>query len=604
MNNDNNRNLIVFTVIAVVVLLAYQVLVMGPAEKRRAEAQQAAAAAEATTTKAGPLAGLPTGAAPSNLTRDQAKAATPRLAIDTPSLQGSLSLVGGRIDDLFLKKFATEDKAGSPPVEMLRPQGADLSYFATFGWVGQNITGLPDANSAWTAADPAAVLSPGHPVSLHYDGGAGVVFDRTISVDDNYMFTIDDVATNNSPASLTLAPYASVQRQGLPVPPPGRRVVSAFEGVIGALGENGKETNITTHQVKYADLKKKGPQNFHSKGGWAGITDKYWLAAVVPDQADMINASYKVTTVGSTDIYETNFTTEGKTLAPGASLKHSEHFFAGAKQVPVLKAYEKALAIPRLEDAVDWGWWFPITKPVFWLLDTFFHMVGNFGVAILMLTVVMKAVFFYPSNLSYAMTSKMRKVQPELEEMKVKFKDDPAKQQQATLEIYKREKLNPLLGCLPMLATIPVFFSLFKVLNVTIEMRHAPFFGWVHDLSARDPLTILNLFGLIPWNPANTPLLGGIFDNWLHLGPWAISYGLTMFLTQSMSPPAGDPVQQRMIKWMPLFFAFLLSQYAVGLLIYYTWSNLLTIVQQYVIMRRYGVETPIDRLFGRARKSG
>lgn len=602
MNNDNNRNLIVFTVIAVIVLMAYQALVMGPAEKRRAEAQRAAAAAEANTTKAGPLAGLPTGAAPTNLTRDQAKAATPRLAIDTPSLQGSLSLVGGRIDDLYLKKFATTNEPGSPPVELLRPQGAALSYFATFGWVGQNITGLPDAATTWTPADPAATLSPGHPVVLHYDGGSGVVFDRTISVDDNYMFTIDDVVTNSSAATLTLAPYASVQRQGLPVPPAGRRVVSAFEGVIGALGESGNETKITTHQVKYADLKKKGPQSFHSKGGWAGITDKYWLAAVAPDQGDMINASYKVTTVGATDIYESNFTTEAKTLAPGASLKHTEHLFAGAKQVPVLKGYEKSLGIPRLDDAVDWGLWFPITKPVFWLLDTFFHMVGNFGVAILMLTVVMKALFFYPSNLSFAMTSKMRKIQPELEALKTKYKDDPAKQQQGTLELYKREKINPLLGCLPMLATIPVFFSLFKVLNVTIEMRHAPFFGWVRDLSDRDPLTILNLFGAIPWDPAKTPLLGGIFDSWLHLGPWAIAYGVTMFLTQSMSPPAGDPVQQRIIKWMPLLFAFLLSQYAVGLLIYYTWSNLLTIVQQYVIMRRYGVETPIDRLFGRAGK--
>ena len=486
MNNDNNRNLILFTAIAVAVLLAYQMLFLAPAEKRRAEAQRSQAAAEATTTKAGPLAGLPTGVAPTNLTRDQAKAATPRLAIDTPNLKGSLSLVGGRIDDLFLKKFAETIEAGSPPVELLRPQGAVLSYFATFGWVGQNIAGLPDASTAWTTLDPAATLSPGHPVTLRHDNGAGVIFDRTIGVDDKYMFTISDVVTNNSAVALTLAPYASVQRQGLPVSG-GHGVVPAFEGVIGALGETGKETNITTHQVKYADLKKKGPQSFHSKGGWAGITDKYWLAAVAPDQADMINATYKVTTVGATDIYEANFTTDAKTLAPGASLKHTDHFFAGAKQVPVLKAYETSLGIPRLDDAVDWGWWFPITKPVFWLLDTFFHMVGNFGVAILMLTVVMKAVFFYPSNLSYAMTTKMRKMQPELEALKAKHKDDPAKQQQATLEIYKREKLNPLLGCLPMLATIPVFFALFKVLNVTIEMRHAPFYGWVRDLSARDP---------------------------------------------------------------------------------------------------------------------
>ncbi|MDB5438355.1 MAG: rane protein insertase YidC, partial [Caulobacteraceae bacterium] len=502
MNNDNNRNLIVFTVIAVAVLMAYQVLFLAPAEKRRAAAQQAAAAAEASTTKAGPLAGLPTGAAPTNLTRNQAMAATPRLAIDTPTLKGSLSLVGGRIDDLFLKTFSTTVDPASPPVELLRPQGADLSYFATFGWVGQNIAGLPDATTTWTPADPAATLSPGHPVALHYDNGAGVVFERTISIDANYMFTIDDVVTNSSAAALTLAPYASVQRQGLPVPPAGRRVVSAFEGVIGALGETGQETKITTHQVKYADLKKKGPQAFHSKGGWAGITDKYWLAAVIPDQADMINANYKVTSVGATDIYEANFTTDAKTLAPGASLKHTDRFFAGAKQVPILKAYEKSLAIPRLDDAVDWGLWFPITRPVFWLLDTFFHMVGNFGVAILMLTVVMKAVFFYPSNLSFAMSSKMRKIQPELEALKTKYKDDPAKQQQGTLELYKREKINPLLGCLPMLATIPVFFSLFKVLNVTIEMRHAPFFGWVHDLSAPDPLTIMNLFGLIPWDPS------------------------------------------------------------------------------------------------------
>ena len=317
---------------------------------------------------------------------------------------------------------------------------------------------------------------------------------------------------------------------------------------------------------------------------------------MLPQQDKAIRAQYRVTEVAGRDVYDANFVGPASLIPSGRQTTATTHIFAGAKVKPVLDAYEEALGAERLVDAVDWGLLYFITKPVFWLLEIFYGWVGNFGLAILMMTVAVKLAFFYPANMSFKSMTMMKKVQPQVEELRKKFKDDPAQMQKEMMALYGREKINPLLGCLPMLATIPVFFALYKVLNVTIEMRHAPFFGVIRDLSAPDPTTIWNLFGLIPWDPSLLPLIGGLFAGPLHIGIWAIGYGFTTWLVQSMSPPAGDPTQQKIMMFMPLIFTFVLAQFAVGLLIYYTWSNILSLLQQYVIMRRFKVDNPIDQI--------
>jgi YidC/Oxa1 family membrane protein insertase len=304
-----------------------------------------------------------------------------------------------------------------------------------------------------------------------------------------------------------------------------------------------------------------------------------------------------VTTDAATgiDIYETSYSGAGRAVAPGQQTTEVSHLFAGAKTVPMLKAYGASLGIPRFVDSVDWGnLWF-LTKPIFALLEFFYQQVGNFGVAILMLTVVIRLVTFPLANKGFEMGVKMKKIQPELQAMQKRLKDDPAAQQKEMMALYQREKVNPVTGCLPILFQIPVFYSLTKLFTVTIEMRHAPFFGWIHDLSAPDPTTFLNLFGLIPWDPAMTPLIGGVLGGVLHVGVWPLAYGLSMWLSQSMTPQTGiDPTQQLIFKLMPIMFTFILAQYAVGLLIYWTWSSLITILQQYVMMRRFKVDNPID----------
>jgi YidC/Oxa1 family membrane protein insertase len=341
------------------------------------------------------------------------------------------------------------------------------------------------------------------------------------------------------------------------------------------------------------------PLSRSSEGGWLGITDKYWLAALIPDQSTPVTAAFKRTPAGGINIFEANYVGPARTLAPNTQVSNTTRLFAGAKRVSVLESYEQKLAIPRFDSAVDWGnLWF-LTKPIFTFLHWIQQHVGNFGVAILLLTVVMKAVFFPLANKSYASFAKLKKLTPKMEELKKKYAKDPQKQQQELMALYQKEGANPIAGCLPILLQIPVFYALYKVLFVTLEMRHAPFFGWIRDLSARDPTTIWNLFGLIPWNPATTPLIGGFLDNALHIGVWPILYGLMMWLQQSLSPQMADPVQKRIFQFFPILFTFFITNLAVGLVIYWTWSTLLGIAQQWVIMRRYRAENPIDGFLAR-----
>lgn len=583
MPNDN-RNLIVFALIAGLILLGYETFIVGPQARRiAAEHHTAQAVAPAASAAVAPTLSLAS-----------ALAQSPRVAIDTPSLSGSINLKGARFDDLFLKGYHEEVSTTSPLVNLLRPEGVTDAYFASQGWVGANLPGLPDDNTVWTLASPGA-LTPAHAVTLTYAAPSGLTFTRTIAVDLKSMFTITDTAANTSAGPVTLAPYASVKRIGLPAGLGKSSIV--HEGAIGVLGADGQQLKLSS----YKDWKKKGDQDLPSHGGWLGVTDKYWMTTFIPPQSEAISASLRAAAdPAGEDIYEAAYLGAARSIAPGAQASETTHLFAGAKTMPALNAYKASLGIPRFDDAVDWGHLWFLTKPIFTLLEFFYQKVGNFGVAILMLTVVIRLITFPLANRGFEMSVKMKKIQPELQALQKRLKEDPAAQQKEMMALYAREKVNPVTGCVPMLLPIPVFYALTKLLNVTIEARHAPFFGWIHDLSARDPTTILNLFGLIPWDPSLAPLIGPLLGGMLHLGVWPIAYGLAMWLTQAMTPMQGvDPTQQMMFRFMPLIFTFIMAQYAVGLLIYWTWSSLMTIVQQYVLMRRFKVSNPIDDFLGR-----
>jgi YidC/Oxa1 family membrane protein insertase len=597
---DNNRNTIIFFVFAIVVLFAYETFVMGPVERRKELAAHQAALQQ----KLHPgVPALAPGAAPSPVFMPQAQALaqSPRVAIETPALTGSVALKGGRIDDLSLKGYHQTVDPHSPLVQLLRPEGGADAYFVQTGWTGAALPGLPDQDTLWTAPAGAA-LSPGHPVSLTYTAPSGLVFTRTIAVDDKAMFTITDGVLNRTGKPIALAPYGSVQRQCVFDPqrkdwclaPDSIRSNVVHEGAIGWLGAR-------LRQERYGAWKKKTePETVESTGGWLGITDKYWMAVLAPDQHQSIRGTFRVTPGPTSSIFEADDVGAVQTAAPGGSVSETVHVFAGAKTVPVLHGYEQSLGVPEFDQAVDWGnLWF-LTRPLFMVIEFFHQLVGNFGIAILLLTVAVRLVFFPLANKSYESMTKMKKVQPQLEQIKKRNAKDPQKQQQEMMALYQKEKINPLGGCLPMLFQIPVFFALYKVLSVTIEMRHAPFFGWVQDLSARDPTTVVNLFGLAPFDPAAVPALGVFLAGPLHIGLWPVMYLVTMWLTMSMTPQSGiDPTQQKIMQFMPLIFTFSISGVAVGLVIYWCWSNVLSVVQQYIIMRRFKVDNPIDQMLRR-----
>jgi YidC/Oxa1 family membrane protein insertase len=601
---DENRNLFTFAAVAMVLFVGYYFLVMGPqTQLREAEARKAAAAQKAQAAK-GPDATPPVVA----LSRAEALKQSPRVPIVSDTLTGSISLNGGLFDDLFLKKYnvAVND---TTPVELLRPFGAKNSWYAEFGWFTRDQAGesvpLLDSRTVWQHQS-GDVLAPGKPVVLTYSSPQGLVVTRTLTLDDRYMFTVTDTVMNKGAAPLDIAPYSRVTRWGLP-----DDLHKNQYAHVGAVGMFGKAGHYELSMLKYFDpwKKEKNVDVLHhtSTGGWIGLTDKYWLTALAPPQTETVQGDYIYK--AKDDTYRGDLTGQARALPVGMQITETTQFFAGAKTREVLSGYQKgypagAAGLPRFEDAVDWGKLFMLTKPFFSVLDFIFKLVGNFGVAILIMTVLVRLLLFPLANKSYESMSKMRKLQEPMKEIKEKYKDDPTKQQQETMALYQREKVNPMVGCLPILVQIPVFLAFFKVLSTTIEMRHAPFYGWIQDLSARDSTTIWNLFGLIPWNPSSLdfgPLGGHILDGNLHLGVLALLYGFTMWLTTSMNPPAPDPMQQRMFQLMPLIFTFIMTGYPVGLLLYWTWSNVLSILQQYVIMHRLEVDNPIDDFINRIR---
>jgi len=605
-NNDDNRNLMVFLVISMVLLFGYQYFVIGPQQKARAAHQAQLAAQSSSAVAAGLPVGNPT------VTRDQALAQSPRVPIDTPSLKGSISLKGALLDDLYMVKYHTTVDPKSPPVELLRPSATDHGYYVESGFNTQNLPGAPNAGSLWTLAS-GSVLSPGKPVVLTYDTGSGLKFTRTLSIDNDYMITQDDVVTSTAAAPVSFAPYARVVRDDIPLT--AAKGGYTLEGTMATFSQNatpriGNSGDYASNSQHYKDLaKSKNPPKGSSVGGWFAITDKYWMASVIPDQHAAVNYSTFANTQGLVPQFQAGYALANTvTVAPGQTWHSQSHIFAGAKLDSLLHTYMKAYDIPRFNWALDWGHLSFITIPFFWLLSWLYKMVGNFGLAILALTVIVKVAFYPLAHNSYVTMTKMKHVQqrlqPKLDAIKKRFPDDLQKQQEATMALYQEEKVNPMAGlggCLPMLLQLPVFICLLKVLQLDIDLYHAPFFGWIHDLSDRDPLSIVTLFGLLHFNPATVPLIGGFLDGPLHIGPVAILYGASMWLSQQMNPTATgiDPMQKRMLSLMPLFMVFFFSSLAIGIMIYYLWSNILTMFQQYLIMRHLKVDNPIDDIIGR-----
>ena len=599
MQNESTRNTILFIVCTVAILLLYQFFVLEPTAQRQRAAQPAIAAGE-TDVGSAPTALRPETAVFTD--RRTALASGPRVPISTPTLSGSLSLQGARIDDLYLTSYR-ETLDGDDPVELFRPQGADHAYFAQFGWVGQNVPGIPGPNTDWTLTE-GSTLAPGAPITLTYDNGEGLRFTRRIEVDEQYVFTLTDTVANLGTQPVTLRPYGTVQRHGVPADL-GRYFI-LHEGAVGVLDDR-------LRLEKYKDWAKDPRISYESVGGWLGITDKYWLAALLPDQNEGVDAELRVRSVGDINIHEANIMGASRVINPGRQITETQRLFAGAKRAEILRGYEQSLGIPRFDQAIDWGMFWFLTRPIFLVVEWFYGLVGNFGVAILLLTVVIKLLLFPLANKSYESLSKMRLLAPKMEEIKKKHGSDPQKQQQEMMALYQREKINPLAGCLPIVLQIPVFYALYKVLFVTIEMRHAPFFGWIQDLSARDPTNIWNLFGLIPWDPASVPLIGGLIGVshtgmggfTLSLSILAIVYGFTMWLQMAMNPPPPDPMQRRIFGLMPIVFTFIMAPFAAGLLLYWAWNNILSIIQQYVIMHRFKADNPIDTFIDRyIRKKG
>ena len=496
----------------------------------------------------------------------------PRVTLDTPQLTGSIALKGGQIDDVTLKDFRETIDPKSALIRLLAPSGSAKAYYAEHGWVpGNKSIKVPNSNTLWKASRQR--LTERTPVRLTWNNGQGLRFVRTIAVDENFMFTVTQGVENLGTKPVTLTPYALINRTGTPET---TGFYILHEGPLGVF-------KGALEEIDYSDIVESRTISRTSTGGWIGITDKYWLTTLVPNQKEKINARFLHWKSGKIDKYQVDFVGQKIQIPAGASATSKSHVFVGAKRVKVLSGYSQNLGIHLFDRAIDFGYLWFLTKPFFYVLDFLFDLLGNFGLAILGITVMVKIVFFPLANKSYRSMSEMKKLQPKIAEMKERFGDDKQKLNQEMMELYRREKVNPASSCLPIVVQIPVFFALYKVLFISIEMRHAPFYGWVQDLSARDPTSIFNLFGLLPFAvPAFIP-------DFLSIGIWPLIMGVSMFVQMKLNPAPPDPMQARIFMLMPIFFTFIMAPFPAGLVIYWAWNNLLSMSQQWLIMRRMGV---------------
>ncbi|MGE0657966.1 MAG: membrane protein insertase YidC [Reyranellaceae bacterium] len=576
----DTRNLILAIVASALIIFGWQFIF--PAPEAPPPQQQQQSAQPGGSTAPGVPGGATTapapGAAPGTpaiaATRDRAAVLgdTQRVKIEAPEVTGSISLTGGRLDDVRLVRHRQTVDRNSPSVVLLSPPGAPQPYYAEHGWAAMPGIKVPGPDTVWTA--DAATLTPGQPVTLSWDNGAGLTFKQRYEIDDHFMFTVTQTVENASAQPVTLHPYGLVSRVGKPKTD---GLFILHEGPFGVLNDSLKEFD-------YDDVKDKPEQKFNTTGGWIGITDKYWMATLVPDQSQEVQAVYRGSmSAGGPERFQVDYTAPAVTVAPGGSGQSVGRLYAGAKIVDTIQAYQEKFGISKFDLSIDWGWLFFLTKPMFHVLDWLYGIIGNFGLAIMALTVLVKLLFFPLANKSYQAMSKMKALTPEMQRLRERHGNDKQKLNQEMMALYKREKVNPAAGCLPILVQIPVFFALYKVLYVTIEMRHAPFFGWINDLSAPDPATVLTLFGFVPWDvPAILAFV--------NIGVWPLIMGITMFLQQKLNPTPADPVQAKIFLLMPIVFTFILAPFAAGLVIYWAWNNTLSIIQQYVIMRRMHVK--------------
>lgn len=603
---EQTRNTIMAVFLCIGILIAWQLLYIGPRmeeerQRLQLEQQRQEQAATDPSTAPGVSAGPSAPGAPATerasadpmsrsfaprvaVSREAALAATSaqRVPIETPSIVGSVNLKGARIDDITLAKYHVEPDPKSPRVVLFSPVDAPSPYFAEFGWrapAGTNVQ-LPGPDTVWTAQSDGP-LTPENPIVLTWTNDTNVTFRRQITVDDDYMFLVSDTVQNNSSEPLVLFPSGAIFRFGVP------KIEGFFiqhEGLIGVIGDTG------LHEISYSSAVDEAESSTfqNAVGGWLGFTDKYWGSALIPNQAVPYNASLgslsASTVPTNAQQFVSSFAAQAVTIPPQGETVSENRLYVGAKKVELIQAYEADLGIRQFELMIDWGWFYFITKPLHALLNWLYGLLGNFGFAILAVTVIVKAAFFWFANKSYESMAKMKKLQPEMEKIRTRYKDDKMEQQKALMELYRNEKINPLAGCLPILIQIPVFFALYKVLFISIDMRHAPFIGWISDLSAPDPTTLFNLFGLLPYT----------MPDWFPmLGLWPVIMGITMWLQMQLNPQQPDPIQQQVFNWMPVLFTFLLASFPAGLVIYWAWNNILSLIQQYAIMKRQGVSIPL-----------
>lgn len=597
----DNRNTILAVILSGLVLIAWQYWYNIPQMEKQRATQQAQS--QMANPAGAPGANQPAGATPAPAApgqqagapatqpaatqaapiqpRDTVIAASPRVKIDTPSVSGSISLTGARIDDVALVKYRETVDPKSPAIELLSPSGTKEPFYAEFGFVpaaGSTVK-MPDRDTVWKQ-EGANALTPSTPAVLTWDNGQGLTFKRTISIDDKYLFTIKDEVTNAGSAPVTMYPFGLISRHGTP-PVSGYYIL--HEGLIGVLGDHGLQ------EYNYKKIDEAKAVEFKATNAWLGITDKYWAATLLPDPKAAVQARFSSNLVNSLRTYQTDYLLDPITVATGGTATTTTSLFAGAKESKTVDAYDQQLGLNKFDRLIDWGWFYFITRPMFFMIDFLYHIVGNFGVAILLVTVLVKGIFFPLASKSYASMAKMKAIQPQVAALKEKYPDDKMKQQQEMMEIYKKEKINPIAGCLPIVIQIPVFFSLYKVLFVTIEMRHAPFFGWIKDLSAHDPTNLFTLFGLLSYDPTQLPIIG----HYLALGLWPIIMGITMWFQMKLNPTPPDPTQKMIFDWMPLIFTFMLASFPAGLVIYWAWNNTLSVLQQSYIMRKNGAKVEL-----------
>ncbi|NOX95024.1 MAG: membrane protein insertase YidC [Alphaproteobacteria bacterium] len=573
-----DRNFILAIVLSLGVLLGWDMMIAGPQRDKIREVREAEIAA--LPPEAQDLAGLPgvAEAEAQSITIEEAITHTSgRVQIRTPNLTGSINLQGGRIDDLSLTQFHEEVDPNSPIIRLLSPRETEHGQYAQHGWIAGGKSG---ENAEWSA--PAgAILTPSTPVTLTRREG-DLVFEKTISVDDVFMFTIEQSIENVGSEALTATPYAMVFQRD--TPPDVKNFFILQEGPLGVIG-------TTLYQRKYKTLAKNKNKKIDEEGvgGWIGITSKNWLASVIPPQDENMKAVFENIGTQELPIFRAFYSLPARSLAPGETASLTSHVFGGAKDVDILQSYEHpveegGLGIYDFDKAVDWGSLFFLTRPIFYTLNFFGDKIGNFGIAILILTLFIKALLFPLANKGYESMAKMKKLQPEIKKLQERYGDDKTKQQQEMMALYKKEKMNPLAGCLPILIQMPIFFALYKTLFVTMELRHQPFL-YIQDLAARDPTTVFNLFGLLPYDPMMLPVIG----SFLGIGVLPLMMGAAMWFQTKLNPPPADPVQAQIFGMLPFVFVFIFAPFAAGLVLYWFWNTALSILQQWVILKKNGV---------------